>query len=328
MKTINRRTAAAAVVATLLPFANAQAQSQAFASRTISIVVGFPAGGATDVTARVILPQLQKSWAQTVIVENVPGAGGSIAVQKMLNAPPEGNVLFLGTASDTVLAPLAIHSVRYKPEGLKLLGYLGQAEFVIVARPGLALGNADELAAHIRAKELSYASFGNGSIYHLLGEDMKHRTGGQLLHVPFQGMGPTITNLIGNQVDLAFLPIAGQTVGLINSGRVKAIAVTGAKRNSQLPQVAAVDESQALKGFHHTVWLGLFGPAALPPDAAVKVNAAVNDAIRTPEYLKFSAENGTSVPDPGFTLQQAARFYADDTEKLRRLAHSVKLEAR
>lgn len=328
MKTINRRTAAAAVAATLLPFASARAQSQAFASRTISIVVGFPAGGATDVTARVVLPHLQKSWGQTVIVENVPGAGGSIGVQKMLTAPPEGHVLFLGTASDTVLAPLAIQSARYKPEGLQLLGYLGQAEFVIVARPGLTLNSLDELVAQMRARELSYASFGNGSIYHLIGEDMKQRAGAQLLHVPFQGMGPTITNLIGNQVDLAFLPIAGQTVGLINSGRVKAIAVTGAKRNPHLPQVAAVDESQALKGFHHAVWLGLFGPAALPMEAAAKVNAAVNDAIRTPEYLRFSAENGTSVPDPGFTLQQAARFYSDDTQRLRRLAHSVKLETK
>jgi tripartite-type tricarboxylate transporter receptor subunit TctC len=331
LKTINRRTAAAAVAATLLPFASARAQNQAFPSRTISIVVGFPAGGATDVTARVVQPHLQKSWGQTVIVENVPGAGGSIGVQKMLNAAPEGHMLFLGTASDTVLAPLAIQSARYRPENLRLLGYMGQAEFVIVARPGLAANNLDDLVAHMRtasSKELSYASFGNGSIYHLIGEDLKNRAGGQLLHVPFQGMGPTITNLIGNQVDLAFLPVAGQTVGLINSGRVKPIAVTGPRRNPQLPHVASVDESQLMRGFHHTVWLGLFGPAALPAEAAMKVNAAVNDAIRTPEYLKFSAENGTGVPDPGLTLTQAAKFYADDTEKLRRLAHSIKLEAK
>jgi len=331
LKNVNRRTAAAAVAATLLPFASARAQSPAFPSRTISVVVGFPAGGATDVTARVALPHLQKAWGQTVIVENVPGAGGSIGVQKMLNAAPEGHALFLGTASDTVLAPLAIQSARYKPEHLRLLGYMGQAEFIIVARPGLALNSLDDLVAHMRAassKELSYASFGNGSIYHLIGEDLQSRAGGQLLHVPFQGMGPTITNLIGNQVDLAFLPVAGQTVGLINSGRVKPIAVTGPRRNPQLPQVASVDESQHMKGFHHTVWLGLFGPLALPAEAAAKINAAVNDAIRTPEYLKFSAENGTGVPDPGLTLQQAAKFYAEDTAKLRRLAQSVKLEAK
>jgi tripartite-type tricarboxylate transporter receptor subunit TctC len=331
LKTINRRTAAAAVAATLLPIGIARAQSAPFPARTISVVVGFPAGGATDVTARVLQPHLQKSWGQTLIVENVPGAGGSIGVQKMLNAAPEGHVLFLGTASDTVLAPLAIQSARYRPESLRLLGYLGQAEFIIVARPGLPLSSLDDLVTHMRAassKELSYASFGNGSIYHLIGEDLKNRAGGQLLHVPFQGMGPTITNLIGNQVDLAFLPIAGQTVGLINSGRVKPIAVTGPKRNPQLPNVASVDESQHMKGFHHTVWLGLFGPAALPAEAAAKVNAAVNESIRTPEYLKFSAENGTAVPDPGLSLQQAAKFYADDTAKLRRLAQSIKLEAK
>lgn len=331
MKIINRRTALAAVAATLLPIGSVSAQTPAFPSRTISVVVGFPAGGATDVTARVALPHLQKTWGQTVIVENVPGAGGSIGVQKMLNAAPEGHVLFLGTASDTVLAPLAIQSARYRPENLRLLGYLGQAEFVIVARPELAVNTLDDLVAHMRAasnKELSYASFGNGSIYHLIGEDLKNRAGVQLLHVPFQGMGPTITSVIGNQVDLAFLPVAGPTVGLINSGRVKAIALTGPKRNPQLPSVASVDESRHLKGFYHTVWLGLFGPAGLPADAAAKVNAAVNEVIRTPEYLKFSAENGTSVPNPGLTLPQAEKFYADDIEKLRRLAQSIKLEAK
>ncbi|MDI1269414.1 MAG: tripartite tricarboxylate transporter substrate binding protein [Polaromonas sp.] len=331
MKIINRRTALAAVAATLLPVGSIRAQSPVFPSRTVAIVVGFPAGGATDVTARVAQPHLQKAWGQTVIVENVSGAGGSIGVQKMLNATQEGHVLFLGTASDTVLAPLAIQSARYRTENLRLLGYMGQAEFAIVARPGLALNTLDDLVAYMRtpsSKELSYASFGNGSIYHLIGEDLKSRTGGQLLHVPFQGMGPTVTNLIGNQVDLGFLPIAGQTVGLINSGRVKAIAVTGARRNPQLPNVASVDESQHMKGFHHTVWLGLFGPSSLPADAAARVNAAVNEAIRSPEYLKFSAENGTGVPDPGLTLQQTTKFYVDETEKLRLLAKSIKLEAK
>ncbi|MBT2305376.1 tripartite tricarboxylate transporter substrate binding protein [Variovorax paradoxus] len=332
MKNVNRRTAAAAVAATLLPFGTARAQSPAFPSRPISLVVAFPAGGATDVTARVLLPHLQKAWGQTVIVENLPGAGGSIGVQKMLNAAPDGHVLFLGTASDTALAPLAIQSARYKAESLRLLSYMGQSEFVIVARPGLAAVNSlDDLITHMRAAsstELSYASFGNGSIYHLIGEDLKNRSGGKLLHVPYRGMGPVVTDLIGNQVDLAFLPVAGQTVGLINSGRVKPIALTGPKRNPQLPQVATVDESRQMKGLHHTIWLGLFGPAGLPAEAAMKVNTAANDAIRTPEYLKFSAENGSSVPEPGLTLQQAAKFYADETEKLRRLATFIKLEAK
>jgi tripartite-type tricarboxylate transporter receptor subunit TctC len=331
MHYINRRAASAAVLATLLPAARAvRAQTTGFPARPVSIVVGFPAGGATDVTARVVQPHLQKSWGQPVIVENVPGAGGSIGVQKMLNAPADGHALFLGTASDTVLAPLAIQSARYKPEHLRLLAFMGTTDFIVVTRPGMNLG-FDELIAHGRNaanKELSYASFGNGSIYHLVGEDLQARTGSRFLHVPFQGMGPTITNLIGNQLDMAFLPVAGQTVGLVNSGRVKALAVTASKRNPQLPNVPTVDESQNARDFHHNVWLGVFGPASLPADAAAKVNAAVNEAIRTPEYVKFSAENGTAIPDPGLTLQQAAKFYGDETEKLRRLAHSIRLEAR
>ncbi|HWP12589.1 MAG TPA: tripartite tricarboxylate transporter substrate binding protein [Ramlibacter sp.] len=329
MHSINRRAASAAVLAALLPAARvARAQASVFASRNVSVVVGFPPGGATDVTARVVQPQLQKAWGQTVIVENAPGAGGSIGVQKMLNAPPDGHVLFMGTASDTVLAPLAIQSARYKPEHLRLLALMTVTDFVVVTRPGLALAGLDELVAHARSKELSYASFGNGSLYHLVGEDLRARAGVQLLHVPFQGMGPTINNLMGNQVDMAFLPVAGQTVGLINSGRVKPMAVTGARRNPQLPNVPTVDESSQAKGFHHNVWLGMFGPASLPAEAAGKVNAAVNEAIRSPEYVKFSLENGSVIPEPGYTLQQAAKFYADETDKLRRLAQSIKLEAK
>lgn len=332
MKHVNRRTAAAAVAAMLLPIGTVRAQSPTFATRPISLVVAFPPGGATDTTARIVLPHLQKSWGQTVIVENLPGAGGSIGVQKMLNAAPDGNVLFLGTASDTALAPLAIPSVRYKAESLRLLGYMGQSEFVIVTRSGLTEVNSlDDLVTYMRNasnKELTYASFGNGSIYHLIGEDFKNRSGGKLLHVPYRGMSPVINDLMGNQVDIAFLPVAGPTVGLIKSGRVKPIALTGPKRNPQLQQVATVDESRQMKGFHHTIWMGLFGPAGLPNDAAVKVNTAVNEAIRTPEYLKFSAENGTSVPESGLTLRQAAKFYADESEKVRSLAISVKLEAK
>lgn len=330
MQSINRRAASAAVVAALLPIGRqVHAQPQAFPSRTISVVVGFPPGGATDVTARVIQPTLQKAWGQAVIVENVPGAGGSIGVQKMLGLPADGHVLFLGTASDTVLTPLAIQTARYKAESLRLVGYLGQTDFIVAARPGLTFASLDEMVEESRkGKELSYASFGHGSIYHLIGEDLRARSGMKLLHVPFQGMGPTITNLIGNQIDLAFLPIAGQTVGLVNAGRVRALAVTGARRNAQLPSVPVVDETRAAHGLHHTVWLGMFAPLDLPGEAAAKVNSAVNSAIQTAEYRTYAAENGMRLPDPAFGLEACARFYAAEAVRMRQLAAAVKLEPR
>lgn len=332
MHAINRRAAAQAVLGALLPTAwVANAQAPNFPSRTISLVVGFPPGGATDATARVLQPHLQKLWGQTVIVENVPGAGGSIGVQKMLNAVPDGHTLYLGTASDTVLAPLAIQTARYQAESLRLLALLGTTDFVIVTRPAMNVGSLDELLGYARNasnKELSYASFGNGSVYHLIGEDLKARIGAQMLHVPFQGMGPTITNLIGNQVDLGFLPVAGQTVGFIKDGRLKPIAITGAKRNAQLPNVPTVDESRDAKGFHHNIWLGIFAAAPLAAEAATKINAAANEAIRAAEYIKFSAENGTTIPEPGLSLQQASAHYAQEAAKFRRLAHALKLEAK
>jgi len=329
---INRRIATAAIGGA---FASsgwlARAQTPPFPSKVISIKVGYPAGGAADAIARVLQPHLQRLWGQAVIVENLPGAGGSIGVQKALSAAADGHTIYVGTASDVVLAPLTVPSARYKPEELRLLSCVGVSDFVLVTRPGLSFSTLDDLIAHSRNpanKELSYASFGNGSIFHLVAEDLSARIGGKMLHVPFTGMGTTITNLIGNQVDMAFLPVAGQTVALIKDGRLKPVAVTGLKRNAQLPSVQTVDESRSLTGFDHNVWLGVFSPVALPNEIAGKINASVNEAIRSPDYIKFSAENGTAIPDPGMSLAQASAFYAQETGKLRRLAQGIKLETK
>lgn len=324
----NRREVGATLLSSLLCSSGAWASAPAFPTKAVSVVVGFPPGGATDVTARVLQPQLQRLLGQPAIVENVPGAGGSIGVQRMLNTGGDGHTVFIGTPSDTVLAPLAIAAARYKAENLKLIALLGASDFAVVVRPTLNVTTVDDLVRQGRAaqRSFSYASFGNGSLYHLIGEDLRARASMDLLHVPFQGMGPTINSVMGNQVDLAFLPLAGQTVGLIRDNRVKALAITSTKRSPLLPNIPTVDESTLLKGFIHNVWVGIFAPASLPPAISTHLNRITVEAMNGPEYIRLCNESGSIIPDPHLSLAQAERFYNDEVAKYHRMAKSIKLE--
>jgi len=323
IKSALRCFAAVLCVSTLMAHA-----AEPFPSRTVSVVVGFPAGGATDVSARAMVPTLQRLLGQPVIVENVPGAGGSLGVQKALRAPPDGHTVFHGTASDTVLTPLAFASARYQAENLRLVAVTGTTDFALLARPGLEIQSVADLVAHVRKKgsrELSYASFGIGAANHLVMEEFRRKLGAAMIHAPYKGMAPVVSDLMGNQVDLAFFPVAGPVVAAIRAGKIRALMVTSSKRNPQLPDIPAADEVQAFKGFHFDIWLGVFVPASTPLKATASLHAAVTEAVKTPEFQQFSQTNGLTVPAT-MDLDHASRFYAAETARYRSIARSIRLE--
>lgn len=326
--TMNRRKfCAAALASSGTASASLARANPVFPSKPVSLVVGFPPGGATDVTARVLQPHIQKFFDVPVIVENVSGASGSLGVQRVLSNP-DGHAIYIGTASDTVLAPLSVASARYTAESLRLVSLLGVTDFAIAARSGLAANNLDELVGVARSAKpsLSYASFGNGTIYHLLGEQLRERLGADLLHVPLQGMGPTINGLVGGQVDLAFLPLAGQTLGFIANGRLKALGVMSAGRAESLPQVQSVNESPQLKGFVQNIWPGVFAPVSLDKEKVQRISQAVSVAMRSGEFVRSSQETGLSVPSPLLTPDEAQAFYVDQTAKLRALSKAANVQ--
>jgi len=329
---VNRRSAVSAIACTFATLSwCGKTQASQFPTKVVSLKVGYPAGGPADFVSRALQLPLQRQWGQPVIVENVAGAGGSIGVQRVLNSAADGYSLYFGTASDVVLAPLTIPTARYKPEDLRLLACAGTTDLVLVTRPDLGIATLDQLASRLgdRTKqELTFASFGSGSLFHLVAEDLNSRIRGRMLQVPFSGMGPTVTNLIGGQVDLALLPVVGPTIGLINEGRVKPIAVTGMRRHAQLPMVPTADESGVVKDFQHNVWLGVFASRRLSEDLATRINASANIALQDAHYVKLVAETGSTIPQPGLDLEQCSDFYAKETEKLRRLARLVPAEKR
>jgi len=307
------------------------AAAQGFPAKPVSLITGYQAGSATDVLARAVQPLMQKSLGQTVLVLNVAGASGSIAIQRMLNAADEGHTLFLGTASDLILTPHQIPSAKYRAESARLIAATAYTQMVLISRPTLGFRDVDALVAYAKNpanKPLSYASTGSGSIFHLAMEQFRQQIGAEMVHVPFTGLGQIATNIIGNQVDIGMVPLVGQIVQLINEGRLKGIAVTGPKRNPQVPNVPSVDETQAMKGFHFDMWVGLFAPVNTPPATLKRLNEVFNEAQSSPEFRRFADLSGVTPLENPMSLDAAQKYYGEVIGQYRRMANAVKIEVK
>jgi len=205
------------------------ALAQSFPNKTVTLVVPYPAGGASDFFARKVQPDTQAKLGQTMIIENVGGAGGSIGLSKVLNAPADGHTLALGSPMELVLAPLAIQGVKYKPEDFKMVAQFATTNTILAVRSTLGVKTLDELLAYARKNPgtpLSYGSVGPGSLYHLIGEKFTQLTKINTLHVPYKGIAPLLNELMGGQIDMAFLPLAGSIPATIKDGKIQGLAVT------------------------------------------------------------------------------------------------------
>ncbi len=329
MKTLPRRSLLAAALApaltALAPLA--AAQQGRFPSRRLSVVVPFPAGGPADMVARVMSPLLQKALGETVIVENVAGVGGALGVNKVLDAPPDGHTALLTTVAEPILPPLTMPgNVRYKPDDLLLVSQLAYTNIALVVRPGLPIQSVQQLLAHMKnpsAKPLAYATPGSGTLYHLMGEHFKSLVGGQLLHVPYKGLAPAVNDLLGGQVDVAFLPMAGSTAKLIESGSLRALANSAAEPTAGLPRLGDLD---GLKEFVYTVWTGVFLPRQAPADAVAAMHRAVDSALQGPEFGAYTKEAGGVALTRAMSLPQAQAFYSAEMQRLTRTFQGVKLK--
>lgn len=302
--------------------------AQAYPDRVVSLVVPYPAGGPSDLSARSALPALQRELKQTVIVENIGGAGGTIGINKVLAAPTDGYQIIVGTPSETVLAPLALTAAKYKPDSLRMVAQLSYTRMVLVSRPSLGIKTFEALAAAMRnstKQELTYGSFGIGSVAHFMFEDLKVQTGGRLTHVPYKGTGPMIQDLIGGQIDLGFVPLIGNVLEMILSGKLYPLMLTDKIRSPKLPDVPAASELKDLKSFDYTIWGGLFVPKSTPEPVVARLSAAMNAVLRDPQYRRITEESGATVPSEQ-TLAQASALYQAEAEKYQRIAVTIKLE--
>lgn len=316
-----RRTALAVIAASLgLP-----ALAQNFPSKVVTMVVPYPAGGASDFVARLLQTEYQKQLGQTVVVDNIGGVSGSLGVQKVLGAAPDGHTQVLATPMELVLAPLALSAVKFKPEDVRLAGLLGSTSMVLLVRKDIPASNVDELLAWAKGKELSYGSVGPGSLYHLMGEKFAQLTGQKMLHVPYKGIPQLMTDISGGQVDMGFFPLAGPVPGMMKEGRFKAIGIAAPQPHALYPDLQPLSRNRLLPDFNFTIWIGLQVPRATPDAVVTRINQAVNESMRAAEIVKGIVSTG-STPYPAMNLAELERFYTAEIERYRAIFRSINLQ--
>jgi tripartite-type tricarboxylate transporter receptor subunit TctC len=292
--------------ATALALPAAKAQPQSYPDRPIKLVVPFAPGGATDILGRLLATSLGERLGQPVVVENRPGAGTVVAGALVAKAPPDGYTLLLGASTTLTLNPAIRNPLPYDPlRSFTPLGLVADMGLVLVAHNETPARTLPELVALAKADpdKLSYGSFGTGSSVHFGGEMLKTATGMRMVHVPFNGSSPSLTALMGGQVQVAVDTVVA-TTPLIKAGKIRPIAALGPQRLALLPQVPTVAES-GYPGFSMDTWFAFLAPAGLPAPIQKKLEKALADAMAEPAMKKKLVDIGLSPAwGPASALQE------------------------
>lgn len=273
------------------------ALAQAWPTKPVTLVVGSTAGGALDPYARALAEQLGRQTGGTFLVENKAGASGNLSAEAVLKAPADGHTLMIGTAAIMTINPAAFPQLRWKPSDFKPIIKGVEAPLVLVAHPSVPARNFAELSEWIRnpANKVSYASFSPGTPSHFLGHQLNERLKADMVHVPYKGSVPQVTDLLGGQVALGFTQLAS-ALPYVTSGRLKAFAVTGPQRSRFFPDVPTLAEV-GHKDLGATIWFGLFAPANTPPGVLEAIRTAALKAQADPAYRKKLEALNFDVPD-------------------------------
>jgi tripartite-type tricarboxylate transporter receptor subunit TctC len=277
---------AAVVSATTLLGSNIASAQKDWPTKPISLIVPFAAGGPTDSIARLIAVPMGQALGQTVVVENAPGAGGTIASTKVARAAPDGYTIYIhhmGMATANAL----YDKLPYDPmSSFDYIGQVADVPMVLLGKKDLPANNFKELEAYIKANgsKVTMANAGPGAVSQLCGLLFQSRLGIKLTNIPYKGTGPALTDLLGGQVDL-LCDQTTQTIPYIKDGRVKAFGTTTMKRLPAIPNVPTLNE-QGLKGFEVKVWHGVYTPKGVPQPILDKINAALKKALNTPDVQK------------------------------------------
>lgn len=303
------------------------AASQAYPSKPVRLIVPFPPGGATDIIGRTLAQKLSTQLGQTVIVDNKPGAGGTLGSNEAAKAAPDGYTLLLATTSTHSIAPSLYKNIPYSVErDFAPISEVATATNVLIVTPNLPVTNVAELVALAKSKPdaLNFASSGNGTIVHLQSELFKLDAGVQLTHVPYKGTALAIPDLIGGQTHLLFDSLVS-ALPHIKGGKVKALAVTSTKRTPLLPNVPTVIES-GLPGYEVNTYFGLFAPPGTPRDIVQRLQREVAAAVQSAEVKERFASQGAE--PVGGTPEALSALIRTETVKWKRVidAGQIKLD--
>ena len=324
-----RRLAAAALATGLaasfaLPGAALAQDAGGYPRKAIRLVVPFTVGGSTDILGRAVGQQLAKAWGQPVVIDNVPGAGGSIGADKVAKAPADGYTLLMGHIGSLAVTPSLYPRLPYDPvHAFTAVAWVARVPNVLVVHPSVPAKTVEELVAYAKANpgKLNYGSGGNGSAAHIATEYLKLKSGAPLSHVPYRGTGPAVTDLIAGQIQLMFTGVPA-VLGQIKAGQLRAIAVSSPQRVAALPAVPTVAES-GLPGFEADQWYGVVAPAGTPAPVVALLNKQINASLNSPEVSERLSAEG-AIPTPS-TPETFTRLIATEIPRWKQVIQAGKI---
>jgi tripartite-type tricarboxylate transporter receptor subunit TctC len=303
--------AAAAACLLLLP---AVPFSQDWPNKPIRFIVPFPPGGGTDIFSRTIANRLGEALHTQVVVDNKPGAGGNIGLDAAAKSAPDGYTLVMGQTSNLAINPSLYAKVAFDPiKDFTPISLITSAPLVLVVAPGAPWNSLADVVAAAKARpgQLSFASPGNGTVGHLAGEMLSRAAGIKLVHVPYKGAAPAMTDLMGRQVDMYFASL-GAGVAQVKGGKLRALAVTTAERSPALPGVPTIAES-GYRNFDASTWYGVLAPAGTPAAIVARLNAQITRILQLPEVRERLASDGGEIL--GGTPERFASFLKTEHAK-------------
>jgi tripartite-type tricarboxylate transporter receptor subunit TctC len=280
--------------------------AQNYPTKPIHIVIGFPPGGAIDTLGRVLAPKISKELGQPVVIDNKGGAGGVIGMQFVANAEPDGYTLFLGTLGNYSITPAMVKDLPYNVQkDFVPITQVASSPFIVFTNPQLPIKNITELISYAKANpgKITYGSAGVGSSQHLAAVQFMGATKVDMMHVPYKGTAPAEADLMAGHISVMF--DTATAIPFVNGGKLKALGVMSKKRNPALPNVPTLDEA-GLPDLYASSWYGLMGPAGMPPSIVNKLNAEMNEALRSPEVQKRMSDLGAEIG--GGTPAEFANF--------------------
>jgi len=306
-------------LAALLP---ALALAQAFPSKPVRLIVGFPAGGPADIFGRSLAQGMAAELGQPVVVENVSGVGGVIGVDRVAKSAPDGYTLCINSASPLVIAPYSLSTLPYDAKkDFAFITLVVRVPEVLAVHPSMPVNSLAELIAYAKANpgKVNFGSAGSGSITHLAGELLKAEAKVDLVHIPYKGAAPAVTDLVGGQVQMGIFDVP-ILLSHIRAGKLRALAITSAKRAPSLPEVPTTAETN-LPNVNSDNWYGLIAAAATPPEVLKRLHAAATNALRSAAVMEqYSKVGGIASPS---SPRDYAMFIAAEQAKWSRIVTAI-----
>ena len=299
--------------------------ADAYPSKPITIIVGYPPGGSTDLVGRLVGTELSTRLKQTVVIENLGGAGGAIGAQKAAKAQADGYTLLVAANNEIAIAPLINKAIKYDVfKDFAPIGLVATQPMVLVASNSTGVKTANDFIKLVSANpgKYSYGSSGVGTALHLAGEMIKENGKLEMTHVPYKGVAPLTNDLVGNNLEFGMFVLSS---GLphIKAGKVMALGTTEAKRSAVTPDIPALAESPQFKNVDINSWFALMGPANLPAPVATKIKAALNETLQSPEFRSKMEASGNVVASPKVDM---AAYLKAEVAKYQKIVDFAKIE--